>query len=143
MGDGRQVVFSRQTRGESGLLFQFRCTFSSNHNVNKRLCGFCFGNERSLIKSFYKNTLIKGPLSPKQTPYNFSFTLWFDENVYLMYIYTSVLTLNCCLLDYAYPFVVQCSVHRWAVISEKSTMYRSRTVFASSIVQPLFQNIYF
>ena len=27
MGDGRQVVFSRQTRGESGLLFQLDIHF--------------------------------------------------------------------------------------------------------------------
>ena len=59
--------------------------FLSNNNIIRRSCGFVLG---LYSNGFYKNVLIKGPgSSTKPKPQNLLLTLWFDEKVYLMYIY--------------------------------------------------------
>ena len=56
-----------------------RYTFSSNHNIHKSSCGFCFWASDPLIDRFYHNLSIKGSEAQKKMPDKRLWMLWFDE----------------------------------------------------------------
>ena len=56
--------------------------FSSNHNIHKSSCGLCFWASSPLIEIICSLS-IKGSVSPKQSPQELLWMLWFDEKVYL------------------------------------------------------------
>ena len=67
--------------------------FSSNRNIHKSSCLLCLLAWYPLIDRFYKNLSIKGSEAQKQRPHEFLWTLWFDEKLYLLFLFCNFVSI--------------------------------------------------